>query len=127
MLRFLRKRQKIISFHDLLVMKEMDHYHNTIYNFLDPKTKESIIYVKCKPNIGQIGILDVMVEYRRQGLGKETIKYLGQKWKSEHKLKTIWVSCSKDHYYWSKLHKFHYKQNIHASVNSDGYYKTLDE
>lgn len=116
--------RKSIKFTPLLIDKNIDNENNTIYRFTDPIKNVDIIYVRVKIGTGQIGLLDVNKNYRRQGLGTWTIKYIEREL-ILNGVNKVWVACSKDHYYWSKLPNFNYNKCVHQSVTGGGYSKIL--
>lgn len=77
----------------------------------------NIVY---KHSNGQIGLIYVDYPFRRQGLSGIMLNDIEQELKL-HNVSVMWAACSKDHYFWSKLKKFKYQDQVHHSVTSGGY------
>jgi hypothetical protein len=125
MLNFFRSQNKpiqsISSFQKIYTKSNNGHE----ISFFDPISKKQIIYVRYKPNTGQIGILDVNKEFQKKGFGKQVIKFMENEL-SKVNQKEIWVACSQNHFYWSKLSNFSFRNPIHESVTGSGYFKKID-
>jgi GNAT superfamily N-acetyltransferase len=95
------------------------------FKYISPETKAPIAFAQFVVTTGQIGILDINEEFQRRGLGKQIIKEIEDVLKLHNK-KEIWVACTKNHYYWSNLLGFQFRDSIHPSVNNTGYFKILE-
>ena len=115
------KTLKLGCFHKIRQNRD----NNIEFTYIDNITQERIVYTRFNPDTGQIGIIDIDKKFQRKGLGKQTIKHIENEFK-KIKLEEIWVACSSNHYYWSKLHEFQYRDPIHWSVNNCGYFKKIN-
>lgn len=116
------QRLKLDSFQQT---QKINNDGNVELNFKNYITKEQIAYARFKLGTGQIGILDINKKFQRRGLGKQIIQHIENEFKKTN-LKEIWVACSRNHFYWSKLPGFHYKEPVHNSVTGCGYLKKIN-
>jgi len=70
---------------------------NIEFIFQNKSTGDEVAYCRFKPEVGQIGILDVHKDYQKRGLGSQIITTIENELK-ENNLKEIWVACSKSHF-----------------------------
>ena len=96
------------------------------FRYIDSSSNgKSIAFAQFIVTTGQIGMLDIDKQFQRKGLGKQIIKEIEDVLKL-YNVKEIWVACSSNHYYWSNLPGFQFRDFIHPSVNNTGYYKMLE-
>lgn len=112
----------------VLKLKDYYKYHiksdNTEWLYLQNNT--IIAHVCFRTDNGQIGLIDVNKSFRRNTLAIQIIKEVENELK-KNKINIMWVSCTKGHYFWSNIKGFHFKEDIHPSVNSCGYYHEIIE
>lgn len=72
---------------------------------------------------GQIGLIDVEPDYRRQGIAKFMLQSVEQ----ELTCDKIWAICTKEHYFWSNQNGYTYEDRPHVSVTGSGFSKRIGE
>ena len=82
-------------------------------------------FVDFRSSTGQIGFIDVKEEYRRLGIANFMLLHV-EKELLDNNIKKVWVSCSKDHYFWSRQKNYIFNIRPDESVTGSGYSKKLD-
>lgn len=77
------------------------------FMYYDKETKKQIAFASFSLDSGQIGLVDVNPEYRRRKLGTQIVEEIEEELK-KYKISEVWVTCSKDHFYWSKYPGFEF-------------------
>ena len=86
------------------------------------QNKERIGYV-CFRTSGQIGLIDVATNYRRQGIGTIMLQTV----EKELTCNKLWAICTKEHYFWSTQKGYTYEIRPNKSVNGSGYSKSIHD
>lgn len=94
----------------------------------------NIGHITYKQNIGQIGLIIVDDAYRRHGLGRHLLVQAIKDIKKTG-YKEVWAVTNLDHSFWSNISfqnssnnepkKFIWREPVHNSVTSPGYYMDL--
>jgi GNAT superfamily N-acetyltransferase len=77
---------------------------------------------------GYIGLFWLKESYRNRGLGKQILTETILEMK-KNDVKEIWMSTSKNHFFWSNVwdKRFKYRESIHEKINNScGYYLNLE-